>query len=1158
MCRRVAPVLLLCCVLWPHRGFAEGFAPKTHLADCYEPIQGGWRLRIANDPAAPRPTEGSRMGVVSSNAAYSGNPRLHRRPLYPPADRALLFSSEELGALERSPFRPLVLAYNEPRFLFDYHSAGGLLGHLYLGLVLADGTGKWLHEWSDIDVSYVDGRMEYTLTDSTCPGATINLQAVALARAAGLIVKVSLSKMPQGSKLVWAYGGASAFFTNWAMNAPEFEFSPPQCERDRFTALDGGFELTRAFAKPDVILNEVFAVPRKLPEWKAHIRGGSSWKGRGGFGSPAAFKSPATLTKSADWTASGKSDCVFVEQVDLDESADGYIIVGMGHHIAEDLAAPDEAWRAARARNDAIARRLVVHTPDPYLNAAATMMAFATEGTWGDVAVLHGGWSWRYAYMGWRGWYGMNAYGWTDRIKTSIQSMMRLNHIKDGPDAGAFGSLLEYDPGVYYNMNEVFLDQVRHYFDYTGDLPFMEEVFPKLEGVLAWEERRLRPTDEPLFENALNTWCSDQHWYIRGQCTQASAYMLGAYGFMADLSARLGKDPAPFKARAEAIHHAMQDKLWMARRGVYAEYLDTRGHKLLHPEPELATLYHAAEFGATDSLQTWQMVDWAATHLGHVATPQGGRLYWSSNWFPNMGRSYTHSTYEMAYAEELNFALTHYLAGRADEAYALQRACLAGIFNGMTPGGLACHSYVDGRQRGNDEFSDAISMWGRCTVEGLFGILPRRGDGAVELCPQFPSEWREASIMSSQLSFRYRRKENVIAIDWTAPQPTVVRLRLPLRAISVEDVTVDDLPATFRTEPGVGITWLRVDTPSSLAGNIEVACHEVSTDQSITASVRQGEAVRLHVPDALDGPPLDPQGLLTGGNVQTGWLEGTATGEPGHGVLFLRAGTDLMPRYLPVRLVVEPVVPALTPRIWTPPAVAEHDLSLWTVIPLDEFYNASLTEAMRRVWEATTPPPPPSTEISTAYYKDHLVEPFVTPPPSDEAWRSKIGDDGIGWTRDGIPFHAAKSGPNIAVVTRAAAFPSDLAFPVGAQGKTLYLMLSGTTFAMQSHVPNLRVTLHYADGESKTFDMVNPFDIGDCWNQYRYHDTAANGFENLGGRSGPAGSRDVLDMTQPVAVDTEAHLVAFDLKADMTLDSVRLEAIANDVIFGVMGATILK
>ena len=68
--------------------------------------------------------------------------------------------------------------------------------------------------------------------------------------------------------------------------------------------------------------------------------------------------------------------------------------------------------------------------------------------------------------------------------------------------------------------------------------------------------------------------------------------------------------------RSRGIRAAMQRKLWQPRAGVFAEALDTAGHRLLHPEPELATLYHAAEFGAADPLQLWQMLFWGDTAPG--------------------------------------------------------------------------------------------------------------------------------------------------------------------------------------------------------------------------------------------------------------------------------------------------------------------------------------------------------------------------------------------------------------------------------------------------------------------------------------------------------------------------------------------------------------
>lgn len=1069
---------------------AADVMPESAIAR-YLPVSGGWHIHLSGSTAEASVEPD--IGVVLDDA------RLHRRPLYPPADKSLIWNEAEQAKIQRCGFRPLVLAYNAPRFLFDFHSAGGLLGHLFLGLVQGE-QGKWFHQWREIDVSYVEGRMEYILTDPEFPRVTIRLAAAALADSAGLGVKIDVEGASESGLLVWGYGGASAFFTNYAMNAPEFDFAPEQCAKDRLTWTTQGFELRRAFDDTDVYIKEVFAVTRYLPDWEARIRGGSSQPGDTGFGAPESFAaSPKELIAHTDWVepahSSERSNCIVVYKIPLTpDAASGYVVVGMGENIDDAIKEPGKAFQAALARNHAIAERVVAHTPDPWLDAAVSMMAFATDGAWGDLAILHGGWSWRFAYLGWRGWYGSTCYGWTDRVKRSIESHTTLGLVTDGDDAGALGALLEYPPGVYYNMNEVFFDQVRQYFEYTNDLELMRRIFPILQGIAAWEDRRLQPEGAHLYENSLNTWISDSHWYIGGQCTQASAYMLRAYTFLAELAAHLGEDPAPYRQAAEQIRAAMQERLWMPDAGVFAEYIDTRGHRLLHLEPELPTIYHSAEFGAADAIQITQMLRWADTYLRRASTPGGGVLTWSSNWFPNRGRDYTHSTYELAYAENLNYALTNYLGGWANDAYAILRATLCGIFNGPTPGGLACHAYSDGRQRANDEFSDAISMWGRTVMEGLFGIALKRSDGLVELTPQFPADWKEASIATPHFAYQWRRDENSVAVQWQSPEPTVVRFRIPAAKDSTTRVVVDGRETTPESIPGGDVTWFQVTAERRSQGEIHVT----------TGVFRVPPVIRWRV-----GVP--PEGITTS---------------------------------------------------WKAPNAGDHDVSHWTLIDIKEVFNASVTEVLPLVEAKALPPAAPASRVGFDYWKSHLqgYHGARNEAVSDAAWRAKVGEDGVAWTTDGIPFHTAKEGPNIAVVTLAGGFPAEIEFPVNASGETLYLMLSGMTFPVQSHVVNLRVTLRYADGTTVANDLVNPFTIGDCWSTWcgRFHDTPANGFENIGGRSGPAGSAEVPDLRRPIAVDTEAHLIEFPLRPNAPLATVHLEAVANDAIFGVMGATVLK
>ncbi len=1094
---------MMLCVAGIVMGAAAADAPP--MADCYRPIDGGFEITLTADPAVPRPATGSQIGVVDTarnsygeGHAIAGppsgdNPRQHRRPLYPPADKALLWNEAEREKLTLFGFRPLVVAYNEPRFLFDMHSAGGLSGHLIVGIVTESGVAKWLHEWPEITVRYVQGRMCYALSDPAFPGVTVFLEAAALSDSVGVILKLTAEGLPKGTQLVWAYGGASAFFTNYAMNAKEFVFAPEQCARDRIELSENRFTLTRAYAKPDVVLNEPFAAARSLEDWKLKISGGSSWKDGLGWGAPEAFtKSPATLLATAEWSCGAQENRVAVQRNALTEGhAEGYVVVGAGGNIADAIKHPEDAWAAAIARNKAIAERITVQTPDPYLNAAVTMMAFATDGTWGDSTVMHGAWSWRFGYLGWRGWYGSNCYGWTDRIKRAIENQVSGALIKKGDDAGAISSLLDTPGGVFYNMDEVFLDQVRQYFDYTNDLDLMREIFPVLKGIVAWEDRRLQPGNADLYENALNTWISDSHWYIGGLCTQASAYMLGANSFLADLAGKIGEDPAPFRDKAVRIRAAMQQKLWMADKGVFAEYIDTRGAGLRHEEPELPTIYHSAEFGAADTTQIGQMLDWAHAHLKWENTPGGGRLAWSSNWVPNSGRMYTHSTHEMAYGEELNFALTHYLAGRADDAYALFRASLCGIFNGPTPGGLSCHCTKDGRQRANDEFSDGISMWGRALTEGMFGIVPHLPDGLLSVTPQFLSDWPEAGIHTPLISYHWKRDAGSVTITWENTQLVPVVFRIPLHAKKIDEVAYGKAPYT--TEESNGLTWVSIKTEGTHKGAL---------------------TIRYTPADKVTAPP-------------------------------------------PVPVADAPI------KVWTPPAAGDHDLNRWSLVDLSGTFNATITSALAKIEKEATRPEMPASQVGFDYWRSHLGDRHhgdAVQMPSDAAWRAKVGDNGVAWTADGIPFKTAKEGDNIGIVTQAGAYPVRLEVPVNAAGRALYLMLSGESFPVQSHMPHLRITLHYGDGTEQQRDLVSPVGIGDCWSTWcgRWHDTAANGFENIGGRLGPKGSIEVKDMTQPVNVDTEAHLARFALSEGKTLQTVQVEAVANDIIFGIMGASVEK
>jgi hypothetical protein len=124
------------------------------------------------------------------------------------------------------------------------------MGHLFIGVTRGEAS-KWLHQWSDITVRYVDGRMEYVLRDPAFDGLAIKLSAAPLAHSAGLIVKVDVAGEVPGQPIItWAYGGASGFFSNYDMGAKQWTFAPDQCAKDRIRAGRGGFELPARSISP--------------------------------------------------------------------------------------------------------------------------------------------------------------------------------------------------------------------------------------------------------------------------------------------------------------------------------------------------------------------------------------------------------------------------------------------------------------------------------------------------------------------------------------------------------------------------------------------------------------------------------------------------------------------------------------------------------------------------------------------------------------------------------------------------------------------------------------------------------------------------------------------------------------------------------------------
>src|SRR6185503_11928756 len=84
-------------------------------------------------------------------------------------------------------------------------------------------------------------------------------------------------------------------------------------------------------------------------------------------------------------------------------------------------------FAAAEAHRDAIADRVAVKTPDPFINAAASALCVAADAIWDDKqqCFMHGAVAWRTRLLGWRGQYAGDALGWHERTAAHFASFAK-------------------------------------------------------------------------------------------------------------------------------------------------------------------------------------------------------------------------------------------------------------------------------------------------------------------------------------------------------------------------------------------------------------------------------------------------------------------------------------------------------------------------------------------------------------------------------------------------------------------------------------------------------------------------------------------------------------------------------------------------------------
>jgi len=1017
---------------------------------------------------------------------------------------------------------------DRPEFVLYLPGRGG---NLRLA-VRRGGTMWWLSQAERIATRYLPGELAYEIRDPRLGAGVLRLRAVADYATEGLLLQAQGEGIAADTELLWAFGGVSGergrrdgdIGTERVPISEWFQPKPAFADGNRVQLEAQGFTLTAPAAT---------------------LKGVVSHGGVSGTASADDWDDVARLFTNTDSTrplATGylKLDGApaFLSIQMLSQKPRGdlatYAAVAAGreappaNRLLPAYAPTELAARFHAATAEAARRRtqVAVDTPDAYLNAAVAALNIGADATWDDSqqAVMHGAIAWRTKLLGWRGPYALDALGWHDRAVRNFrywfgrQNTSPVPSALPGPDEDSNLSRAEaalHSNGdlshSHYDMNSVFIDALFRHLAWTGDKALAREAWPVIQRHLAWQQRLFRRTFDasglPLYESYAQIWASDDIHYGGGGTAYGSAYNVYANRQAARQAELLGEDAAPYRAEADAVQAGMQRYLWNPARGHFAEYKDVLGAQLTHPSAGLWSYYHVIDSAAATREQAWAMGGAMLRQLPQLpvlgpGVPADDRyaVLSTTDWMP-----YAWSVNNVTMNENAHAGLALWQAGRPAAAYRLTKsALLASMYMGISPGNVGTMNYLDVyRRESQRDFADGAGTLSRAIVEGLFGLRPDALQARLLVAPGLPDAWTHASIRHPDVGLAWRRSGAVER--WTLTQPgtrfDTVSWRLPARQARLVSAKVDGKPVKWRVDPdAIGRPFVLIDTPAG---------------RSLTLALTwAGEAITA---DEGDGE-LQPRR---------------------QGAFAWRAASGTPPKAAEPGFIAE-----------APPAGEQQ------AVDLGAAFNDRVVDLIKKDKYRA-----PRTSVSLGLpsqgvgaWAGHVQE---LPQLDDSGLRTA----GTLTLPDGGRFMLpdAADGVRAVVVSNWSNHPPATTVPLAGQARYLRLLMVGTTNPMQSRLDNGEVVVTYADGGQARLALHNPTSWWPVEKDYLIDDYQ---FRSPGARPLRVDLKTaqvrVPDGRERRIPGGSATVLGLALDPTRTLQSVTVRALAQDVVIGVIAATLTR
>nr|WP_315241690.1 DUF4450 domain-containing protein [uncultured Flavobacterium sp.] len=1131
----------------------------------------------------------------------------------------------------------------------------GMGGNFKLGLVNGKDS-KWITEASKIDTKYVLGTMQYEIQDPILDNGKLIVKVVALKEKEGFIVKVYGENVPKKVNLVWAYGGATGkkFSRDGDIGAdPEsvFYLQPEYCTNNKYTL------------KKQSFLLEYGSESNKE-------KTGNNKKLTGYFpGSDIKLVNPRQQKTPLELYTSNPENLTLITGKNVVSKNELYWLFS-SEDPKSDVSQKglSQLYDKSVQETHLLANRVKVATPDPYINTLGSALSIAADGIWESPAYLHGAIAWRMYLNAWRGAYTADPLGWHDRAKTHFTSYSnsQVTTPEKGPivldtvrnfarqkeviGTSMFSSgYISRNPNKntvahHYDMNLVFFDQMLRHFKWTGDTSFMKEMWPTIQRHLNWEKRNFDADNDGLYDAYATIWASDALQYSGGGVIHSSAYNFYANKTVAEVAKRIQIDGNPFIKEADKILKASKDQLWIPKKGIFAEYKDALGNRLLHDVPGVWSIYHTIDSELSNPFESYQMLSYVDKQIPHIPISAEGLdktdLYTISttNWQP-----YTWSINNVALAEQLHTSLAFWQGGQSEKAFKMWESVLIeSMYLGASPGGFEQLLYQDAiRGELYRDFADPIGMASRTLVEGLFGIQPDALAGVLTIQPGFPSKWNHAALDIPDISIDFKRENKTDSYLIKNQFTTKMNLKLVVNAPfeRIQDITVNGKSVSWKNiQESIGAPKIAIEVPYDASYDVKInwkgdVLENIQPIESLTA----GESFSITTAKAEIVSVYDPQSILNEVSKTNKSYQAIAYGNKVK-TFFIQLKQGDVTWWQPVEVDLKPKIESeivhlksntieialknnseskIEGNIVFDTSVKDNQQKIslginqkeslvipfeklvpgtnkfsvnsgsntikevtftnWDIplnnsktqetILLSSFFNSKVTDVFNQKY--LSPRPQTVTLQLPINGIGNWCYPNVSVKLDDSGLREKAKSNGEIVTPEGITFKTPSdvNSKNIIFTSQWDNFPKAVNVPLSGKASHIYFMVAGTTNPMQSRIVNGEIEVNYTDGTSEILQLKNPENWWPIEQDYFVDGLAfttdAPKPPRVYLKSGEI-SRTFKDFTtikgySSFGIDGGAGTILdLPLNKNKTLKNLTLKAIANDVVIGLMSATLIR